>query len=88
MTSYRVIILPRAIEDLSRLDKSIAQRIVDKIEWMSGQMESITPVPLKGVLSGFCKLRVGDWRVIYQIDHVEGEICIHRVGHRKEIYKL
>jgi mRNA interferase RelE/StbE len=87
MTGFSVNILPQAIADLSRLDKSVSQRVVEKIEWFSGRVESITPVPLRGPLSGFFKLRVGDWRVIYQIDYSGKEITVHRVGHRSEIYK-
>lgn len=38
-------------------------------------------------LAGFYKLRVGDYRVIYEILHEEQMIVIHEVGHRREIYR-
>lgn len=65
---YRVIILPKAIDDLSRLDKAITLRIIDKLAWLSENFESIPPLPLGADYAGFHKLRVGDWRVIYDID--------------------
>jgi len=34
-----------------------------------------------------CKLRVGDYRVLYEIDLSLGRIYLHYVGHRREIYK-
>ena len=33
------------------------------------------------------KLRVGDYRVIYEFDLSQGRIYLHYVGHRREIYK-
>ncbi|MFN3739510.1 MAG: type II toxin-antitoxin system RelE family toxin [Thermodesulfovibrionales bacterium] len=84
---YRIIILPKAIEDLSRLDKPIAQRVVDKLTWMAEHIENITPLPLRGSLSGFYKLKVSDWRIIYEINHDEKVVTVHKVGHRREIYR-
>jgi mRNA-degrading endonuclease RelE of RelBE toxin-antitoxin system len=33
------------------------------------------------------KLRVGDYRVVYQIDHERNVLTIFLVGHRREIYE-
>ena len=41
---------------------------------------------LRGTLSGYRKLRVGDWRIIYRI--VDKEIRIIAIGNRKEVYKF
>jgi mRNA interferase RelE/StbE len=74
-----------AVEDLSKLDKPIATRIIRKISWISSHFESIIPEPLSGELKGAYKIRVGDWRVVYTI---EGDtIVIHAIGHRREIYE-
>lgn len=85
---YQVIILPKAIDDLSKIDKPSAQRITDKIEWLSENIDNIPLIPLKGMLSGFYKLRIGDWRAIYEVDYLKRVITLHKVGHRKEIYKV
>jgi len=87
LTAYQVIILPKAFEDLSKIDKTIAERITDKLTWLSENIDNITPLPLKGDLSGLYKLKVGDWRIIYDIDHKEKVITVHKIGHRKEIYR-
>ncbi|NOR82244.1 MAG: hypothetical protein GQ526_01990 [Ardenticatenales bacterium] len=39
-------------------------------------------------LSRFCKLRVGDYRVLYQVLRDEQTIVIHQVGHRRDVYRL
>ena len=84
---YRVIVLPKALEDLSGLDKAVAQRVSDKLTWLSEVIEDIPPLSLKGKFSGFYKLKIGDWRVIYEIHHDETVVTVHKVGHRREIYK-
>ncbi|WP_420372248.1 type II toxin-antitoxin system RelE family toxin [Microcystis aeruginosa] len=62
----------------------IRLRILNKIKWLAINFEQITPLPLTREWSGFYKLRVGDYRVIYEFDR-ESRIII-RVGHRSEVY--
>jgi len=33
------------------------------------------------------KLRIGDFRVLYEYDAAQGRIYLHYVGHRRDIYK-
>jgi mRNA interferase RelE/StbE len=33
------------------------------------------------------KLRIGDYRVLYEFDLGQGRIYLHYIGHRREIYK-
>jgi mRNA interferase RelE/StbE len=77
----------QAEEDLSRLDKTIAQYISNKIEWLSQNIENIIPAPLKGKFKGKYKLRVGDWRVVYSFEHSTQIITVYAVRHRSEVYK-
>lgn len=76
-----------AEEDLARLDKTIAQQIANKIDWLSQNIASIIPTPLKGQFKGKYKLRVGDWRIVYSFEHVSHVITIYTVKHRSEVYK-
>jgi mRNA interferase RelE/StbE len=41
----------------------------------------------RGSLSGLYKLRAGDWRIIYEAEHADKVIFVHRIGHRREIYR-
>ena len=84
---YQVIILPKALNDLSKLDKTVSRRIIDKLSWLSENIENITPLSLTGKYTDLFKFRIGDWRVIYDIDHDQKMITVHKVGHRSEIYK-
>lgn len=47
---YQLIVLPKAIEDLSKIDKAVAQRITDKLTQLSENIEIVTLLPLTGSL--------------------------------------
>ncbi|MEB3191063.1 MAG: type II toxin-antitoxin system RelE/ParE family toxin [Snowella sp.] len=76
----------RSIDDLDQLTQSMRVRILHKIEWFKHNFDQMSPVPLTGNLSGFYKLRIGDYRVIYEFDKECQVIYINRIGHRREIY--
>jgi mRNA interferase RelE/StbE len=84
---YHIRILEPASRELARLDKRIGRRIVERIHWLAANLDDIRPEALTGDLIGLHKLRVGDYRVIYEILHSEKTIVIHAVGHRREIYR-
>ncbi len=84
---YQIRILELASRELARLDKQVGRRIVKRIHWLAENLDDVKPVALKGDLAGFYKLRVGDYRVIYEILHDERVIVIHVIGHRRKVYR-
>jgi len=80
-------IYAQARDDLRRLDRSTAQRILHKLKWLSHNFSDLTPEKLTGELRGFYRLRVGSYRVIYTADQEERQLVIHLIGHRRDIYK-
>jgi len=85
---YTVNFTPQAVEDLSRLDKMVAQNIANKIDWLSKNVENISPAPLKGRFKDKYKLRIGGWRVIYSFNHASRTITVYVIKHRSEVYKI
>lgn len=83
---YSIRILDEASRDLSRLDKSVGVRIVERLRWLAENLENVKPEALISDLVGFYKLRVGDYRVIYDVLRDEQTIVIYSVGHRRDIY--
>ena len=37
--------------------------------------------------SGQLRIRVGDWRVIYRVEHVRLIVLVLDIGHRREVYR-
>ncbi|MCL4395438.1 MAG: type II toxin-antitoxin system RelE/ParE family toxin [Chloroflexi bacterium] len=78
---------PEAREGLRRLGESDAQRVLDKIHWLSENSRTIRHEALTGEFKGLFKLRIGDYRVIYSIVRGQRIIAIHFIGHRRNIYE-
>lgn len=84
-----VIYSDYARKDLLKLDKALAKKVVLKINENTKQDDVLARAKvLKGVLSGLYRYRVGDYRVIFEID--KGRVVVLnvlRIKHRKEVYK-
>ena len=86
--SYRVTWEQDAADALDKLDVTVIQRILIRINWLAQNLDNIKPQALAGTLKGYFKLRAGNYRIIYAINRGEKEIVIEYIGHRREIYKL
>jgi mRNA interferase RelE/StbE len=84
--SYTIQYKSESLENLEKLDRQIQSRIIKKISWLAENFEDITPLALTANLVGAYKLRVGDYRVIYEFSEVDENIAILKIGHRSEIY--
>ena len=84
---HRVRILKPASREFARLDKPVGRRIAERINWLAENLDQVNPEALSGDLAGFYKLRVGDYRVVYEILSDERIIVIHSIGHRSQVYR-
>ena len=55
--------------------------------WFTTNFQNITPLPLGGRWKGFFKLRVEDWRIIYEVSHDSRLVIVHAIDTRDKIYK-
>jgi len=81
---YEIIISDKALKQLEKLEKSIQERIFKVLERIRIRPEAHVT---KLIGDAGYKLRVGDYRVILDIDENKLRILIIKVGHRKNIYK-
>lgn len=81
---YEVILADEAEDFLKKCDKSIGNRILDKLENLKTNPE--LGKPLTANLAGLWSLRIGDHRAIYQIKNNELVVLVIKIGHRKNIY--
>jgi mRNA interferase RelE/StbE len=84
--SYTIEYKPSSLEDLKQLNRQIQSRIIKKIIWLAENFEEIEPLTLSANLAAAYKLRVGDYRIIYEFSEVDENITILKIGHRSEIY--
>lgn len=76
-----------AHEEIENLSSVVRMRILKKLKWLTENFDDNAPMPLHNEWKGFFKLRVGDWRVIYQISNLERCITIHHADHRSRVYR-
>ena len=86
MASYRIEWKASAIRELRRLDRSVIPRIVEAV----GRLAEV-PFPqgcrkLKGSTDTY-RIRVGNYRVVYEVAERCLVIEIVRVRHRKDVYR-
>ena len=84
--AYKVVYLDQVEEDLRKLDKSAAKKILTRIETYLTRDPKELGKPLKGDFQGYWRYRWGNYRVIYKVSEQEILILILRIGHRKDIY--
>ena len=78
-----------AKRQLRKLDKQTARRIVDFMDKRIARLENprSTGKALTGLLGNFWRYRVGDCRVICDIQDDTLRVLVVRVGNRREIYR-
>jgi len=85
--AYRVLWHEHALNDLKELDRQTAGKIVSRVKGYLSQDPEKLGKPLKGVLKGLYRYRIGDYRIMYSIDRGDNQISILSVGRRKDIYR-
>ncbi|MGH6898166.1 MAG: type II toxin-antitoxin system RelE family toxin [Geminicoccaceae bacterium] len=84
--SYRIEVAPAAERQLRRLDPKMRTRIAARLRPLA---ENPRPHGAKQLSAPerLWRLRVGAWRVIYQIHDDRLVVLVLRVGHRGEVYR-
>ena len=85
---YQLEFLPSAKKELKKLDSLHQKQIKSKILLLKEDPDFLKNniKPLQGDYKGLFRLRVGSYRVVFQVKEEEIIILIIRIGHRKEIY--
>jgi mRNA interferase RelE/StbE len=83
--SWRVAFTRRAEKELAELDKRTQARMVAALE---GLCENPFDAPqVKALTGGGYRLRVGDYRILFDVVSGELLILVVKVGHRREVYR-
>ncbi len=84
--SYRIEYTPAAIAHLDRITQADRKRIVRKIDLLADDPVPSGSKTLKG-FTGFHRIRVGDYRVVYTVRRSVITVTVAAVGHRSDIYE-
>lgn len=85
--AWQIKLLPSAAKELKKLDKVTAKRILDYLKSVAALDDPTQRgKALIGNLGGYWRYRIGDYRVITQIENNELVILVVKVNHRSRVY--
>jgi mRNA interferase RelE/StbE len=83
--NYSIRIKNSAKKALARIDRPDRQRIITRIDELAENPAAGSV--LKGEFSGLRRVRVGAYRVVYEIRDEELVVLVVRIAHRREVYR-
>ena len=86
LEGYKLEFSKEALKYLHTLDVHYSQRIIKKIKELTKNAENLSIKKIKSTKYNLYRLRVGNYRVIYSIEHNQITVFIVAIGHRKDIY--
>lgn len=87
MDAYEIVFTKEALKALQQLPKNTAMLIRQKLEQLAVDLYAPNPNAKKLQNRSGYRLRIGDWRVIYEIQNNELVILVLKIATRGEIYR-
>ncbi len=86
MTLYAVILADSARRELERLPAQTVQRILHAVTELRDNSRPLGSKKIVGSESTY-RIRVGQYRVIYEVDDHQRIVLVTRIRHRKDAYR-
>ena len=84
---YEVEITPEGLRHLNRLPEKVRAAALETVWGPIADNPQRLGRPLLGELEGLRSARRGDYRIIYEVFEDDRVVLIHRVQHRREVYR-
>ena len=84
-TPYEIFFERRAEREYGRLSGDILRRVSDAIDSLAVEPRPHGATKLAG--RSDYRIRVGDWRIVYEVDDSRRRIVVVRVAHRSDVYR-
>ena len=84
--NYHLILKPSAQKQLENLADVMQRRIVQKIEQIETEPRMSGSVKLAGGRNTY-RVRVGDYRIVYEVDDPARTVIVTIIAHRREVYR-
>ena len=84
--SYKIIISKSVQKQINDLPSQIRNRVVEKIQSLAQEPRPSDVVKLKGFGKEY-RIRIGDYRVRYEIDDSSQIIRLLQCKHRRDVYR-
>jgi mRNA interferase RelE/StbE len=85
---FEVILSPEAQDFYAEADRPLARKLTRCFEQLEKEPRRHSAIKmLTGDFKGFRRFRVGQWRVVYEIDDSARTVRVLSVAHRREVYE-
>ena len=84
---YSVTVAPRAAKGMRTLPLEARARIVQAIDALADNPRPPGCKAMHGALAGAYRIRVGTYRVVYDVNDAELRVLVVRVANRREVYR-
>jgi mRNA interferase RelE/StbE len=84
--SYNILIAKSVQKQLNDLPDAFKERVIEKIQNLANEPRPDGVVKLKGFDNEY-RIRVGDYRVRYEVDDTNQFIRLLQCKHRKDVYR-
>jgi mRNA interferase RelE/StbE len=84
--AHNLIIKPRAERDLEGLPRDLAATVDAAVVALADEPRPRGAKKLAGA-EDLWRVRVGDYRILYSIDHAQAVVTVARIRHRREAYR-
>ena len=85
MPTYTTKLSRKAQKEFDRLDRPLQIRIIQKLKILEKNPRGADAIKMSGAESW--RVRVGDYRVIYDIQDGVLVVLVLKIGHRRDIYR-
>lgn len=83
--AFNIFFSDRAAKELQKLDKPIQRRIIEKLKEYAREENLSEAKRLRNPRLGTWRYRIGDWRVIFDLEGRELQIL--KIANRREVYE-
>jgi len=85
VASYRLLIKPSALKELERVPREQRRRLATRMRQLAGQPRPPGAEKLSG--HDLCRVRQGNYRILYEIIDHDLTVLVIKIGHRREVYR-
>jgi mRNA interferase RelE/StbE len=86
MASYNVRLQPSVEKDVRHIAAADLRRIFERIDALADDPFPRGVAKLAGA-EGLYRVRAGDYRIVYEVEHSSSQIVVQYIRHRRDVYR-
>ncbi len=84
--TYRVVITPTAVKERQQIDLSVRPRLDNALRQLRDEPRPSGVRKIVGSKNSW-RMRIGDYRILYEINDQEALVTVWRIAHRRQAYR-